>query len=58
MKAAFPRTCYVANAIELFERLAFYGMYVGLSPYLSKVVGIGARERGGRRAPSSATSVS
>ena len=46
MKAAFPRTFYVANAIELFERLAFYGMYVGLSLYLSKVVGIGDKETG------------
>ena len=38
-KAPFPRTFYYANAIELFERLAFYGMYIGLSLYLSKVVG-------------------
>lgn len=35
----FPRTFYVANAIELFERLAHYGMYVGLVLYLSNVVG-------------------
>lgn len=38
-KAPFPRTFYYANAIELLERLAFYGMYIGLSLYLSKVVG-------------------
>ena len=37
----FPRTFYVANAIELLERLAFYGMYIGLSLYLTNVVGMG-----------------
>ncbi|MFO0758102.1 MAG: MFS transporter [Byssovorax sp.] len=37
----FPRTFYVANAIELFERLAHYGMYVGLVLYLTNVVGYG-----------------
>lgn len=34
----FPPTFYYANAIELFERLAHYGLYVGLSLYLSTVV--------------------
>jgi len=34
----FPRTFYVANAIELFERMAHYGVYIGLSLYLSDVV--------------------
>ncbi len=34
----FPRTFYYANAIELFERLAHYGVYVGLALYLSNVV--------------------
>lgn len=38
-KEPFPPTFYYANAIELFERLAHYGMYVGLSLYLTKVVG-------------------
>jgi proton-dependent oligopeptide transporter, POT family len=36
----FPRNFYVANAIELFERLAFYGAYVVLSLYLTSVVGL------------------
>lgn len=36
----FPRTFYIANAIELFERLAFYGMFVGVSLYLGSVVGM------------------
>ena len=35
----FPRTFYVANVIELFERMAFYGMFVGLVLYLTNVVG-------------------
>jgi proton-dependent oligopeptide transporter, POT family len=37
----FPQTFYYANAIELFERLAHYGMYIGLSLYLTNVVGFG-----------------
>lgn len=37
----FPPTFYYANAIELLERLAHYGMYVTLSIYLTKVVGFG-----------------
>src|SRR4051812_30268725 len=37
----FPPTFYYANAIELFERLAHYGMYVTLSIYLSTIVGFG-----------------
>src|SRR4051794_35028409 len=37
----FPPTFYFANAIELFERLAHYGMYVGLVLYLTNVVGFG-----------------
>ncbi len=34
----FPKTFYYANAIELFERLAHYGFYIGLALYLRKVV--------------------
>ncbi|MDB4935353.1 MAG: putative permease [Labilithrix sp.] len=37
-KQPFPRTFYYANAIELLERLAHYGVYVGLALYLSNVV--------------------
>lgn len=37
----FPPTFYYANGIELFERLAHYGMYVGLALYLTNVVGYG-----------------
>lgn len=35
----FPPTFYYANAIELFERFAFYGTYIGLALYLARVVG-------------------
>jgi len=38
-KERFPPTFYYANAIELFERLAWYGLYVGLSLYLTDIVG-------------------
>ncbi|HSO35405.1 MAG TPA: MFS transporter [Labilithrix sp.] len=34
----FPPTFYYANAMELFERLAHYGFYIGLSLYLSNIV--------------------
>jgi POT family proton-dependent oligopeptide transporter len=43
----FPPTFYYANAIELFERLAHYGMYVGLALYLTNVVGYGDVAVGG-----------
>lgn len=36
----FPRTFYYANAIELFERMAHYGFYIGLALYLSNYVGM------------------
>lgn len=36
--AKFPRTFYVANVIELLERFGHYGMYIGLSLYLTSVV--------------------
>ena len=42
----FPPTFYYANAIELFERLAFYGFYIGLVLYLTNVVGFADVEAG------------
>lgn len=45
-KAPFPRTFYVANAIELLERLAHYGLYIGLSLYLVNVVAMTDKEVG------------
>jgi dipeptide/tripeptide permease len=44
--AKFPPTFYWANAIELLERLAHYGLYIGLAIYLSKVVGMSDIEVG------------
>ena len=34
----FPPTFYFANAMELLERLAHYGFYIGLSLYLTNIV--------------------
>jgi dipeptide/tripeptide permease len=42
----FPPTFYYANVIELFERLAHYGLYIGLAIYLRKVVGMSDIEVG------------
>ena len=35
----FPRPFWVANGIELLERAAYYGMFIALVVYLSRVVG-------------------
>lgn len=35
----FPRTFWVANLIELFERAAYYGTFIALMVYLTRVVG-------------------
>ncbi len=35
----FPRTFWAANTIELFERLAYYGMNIVLAIYLTRRVG-------------------
>jgi dipeptide/tripeptide permease len=35
----FPRTFWAANAIELFERVAYYGMNIILAIYLTRRVG-------------------
>ena len=42
----FPRSFYVANGIELFERWAFYGLYVVLSLHLTSVVGLSDAQAG------------
>ncbi|MDD3642609.1 MAG: MFS transporter, partial [Candidatus Krumholzibacteria bacterium] len=38
---SFPRTFWAANTIELFERLAYYGMNIILVLYLTRRVGYG-----------------
>lgn len=39
----FSATFWIANTLELFERLAFYGMAAVLAVYLSDKVGLGTR---------------
>jgi dipeptide/tripeptide permease len=36
----YPRTFWIANAIELFERAAWYGTFIALRTYLLRVVGL------------------
>ncbi len=38
-KVKFPRSFWTANIAELFERAAFYGMFIFLTLYLTDVVG-------------------
>jgi len=38
---SFPRTFWVANTLELFERWAYYGMFTVLSVYLTNPVSMG-----------------
>ena len=42
----FPRTFWFANAAELFERAAFYGMFIALVLYLTRKVGFSDVEAG------------
>lgn len=42
----FPRIFWVALLLELLERLAFYGVYINLSVYLGKTVGLTDMETG------------
>ncbi len=42
----FPRSFWVANTIELFERAAYYGMFITLTLYLTNEVGFTDVESG------------
>ena len=42
----FPREYWVANVIELFERAAYYGMFIVLTIYLTRVIGFSDIETG------------
>ncbi len=42
----FPKTFWVANLIELFERAAYYGTFITLVVYLTRVVGYSDIEAG------------
>lgn len=36
-RSAFPKVFWVANTIEIFERFAYYGIYMGFGIYLQKL---------------------
>ena len=38
-KAKFTREFWTANTVELFERAAYYGVFIAITLYLSRVVG-------------------
>ncbi len=42
----FPRAFWTANIIELFERAAYYGMFIALVVYLTDIVGFSDIEAG------------
>lgn len=42
----FPKAFWIANSIELFERAAYYGMFIALVVFLSDVVGFSDIEAG------------
>jgi len=42
----FPRAFWIANVAELFERAAFYGMFIALALYLTRRVGFTDVEAG------------
>lgn len=35
----FPRAFWVANTVELFERAAYYGVFIVITLYLSRIIG-------------------
>ncbi|WP_321369871.1 MFS transporter [uncultured Draconibacterium sp.] len=35
----FPKAFWVANTVELFERAAYYGLFIALTLYLSRIIG-------------------
>lgn len=37
----FPRAFWVANTVELFERAAYYGVFIVITLYLSRILGYG-----------------
>jgi len=37
----FPKAFWVANTVELFERAAYYGVFIVITLYLSRILGFG-----------------
>ncbi len=35
----FPRTFWIANSVELLERAAYYGVFIVITLYLSRILG-------------------
>ena len=35
----FPRTFWIANTVELLERAAYYGVFIVITLYLSRILG-------------------
>ncbi|RIJ48766.1 MFS transporter [Maribellus luteus] len=42
----FPRAFWVANTVELFERAAYYGLFIAITLYLSSIIGFNDIEAG------------
>lgn len=42
----FPQAFWVANTVELFERAAYYGLFIAITLYLSRIIGFGDIEAG------------
>ena len=42
----FPREFWTANLVELFERAAYYAVFIAITLYLSRVVGFDDIEAG------------
>ncbi len=42
----FPRAFWVANTVELFERAAYYGLFIAITLYLSRIIGFNDIEAG------------
>ncbi len=38
-KVSFPKAFWVANAVELLERAAYYGVFIVITLYLSRILG-------------------
>ncbi|MEC4724615.1 MFS transporter [Shewanella sp. D64] len=38
-KQGFPRTFWIANGVELLERAAYYGVFIVITLYLSRILG-------------------
>ena len=37
----FPKAFWIANTVELFERAAYYGVFIVITLYLSRIIGFG-----------------